>query len=169
MSNPFSFASGHPRELVHGLVQRIPARILRRIPARHRWALLMVLLVFSAPAGLWHGCADSSGLPPLVPALTLRGVYFASWVSLFEGFIVWTGSTMGYGQRVTRTYLGELWFLCTVLAGDNSPQSKPAPHHLTFGISVLLAASSVLWCELVTVAYEGGRKDLFTECSQVVW
>lgn len=88
MSNPFSFASGHPRELVHGLVQRIPARILRRIPARHRWALLMVLLVFSAPAGLWHGCADSSGLLPLVPTLTLRGVYFASWVSLFEGFIV---------------------------------------------------------------------------------
>lgn len=52
---------------MRGLVQRIPARILRRIPARHCWALLMVLLVFSAPAGLCHGCADSSGLSHLWP------------------------------------------------------------------------------------------------------
>lgn len=123
MPNPFSLAPGPPRGRVRRLVQSMPAR--------HHWDLLLVVLIFSTPTGLWHICADSSRLPPSVPPLTLSGVSLESWVSLlgvfFHELVAWWDAARGLLVPGS----GSSGFSALYWQASNSLQSEPAAQHLT--------------------------------------
>lgn len=134
MPNPFSLLPGPLRGPVRGLT--------RSTPAGHHWGLLTVVHIFSAATGLWHSCADSTGVPPL----TLSGVSLASRVSLLGVFfcelVAWWD--VARGSFVPGS--GSSGFSALYCQASNSAEEtcRTPPHvsSLNFPYSIL---SSMAW------------------------
>lgn len=138
MPNPFSLVPG-PLRL--GLMHRLS----QSPPARHHWDLLTVVRVFFTATGLWHICADSSGLPPSDPPLTPRGVRLTSHVCLLGGFfrelVPWWDAARGLLVPCS----GSSAFSVLYWQASMSPQSKPAAHHLSLQHPQFYGMSWWLW------------------------